>query len=42
MRMERIRNDIFPDYNFLNRVLKAQKNALKNNLRPPHIKDLIL
>ena len=41
MRIERLRNEVFPDYDFLNRVLEAQKSALKNKMRPPHIKDLI-
>ena len=41
MRIERLKNDIFPDYDFLNRVLEAQKYSLKNKLRPPHLKDLM-
>lgn len=41
MRIERLKNDIFPDYIFLNKVLEAQKIALKNKTRPPHIKPLM-
>ena len=40
-RIERLKNEIFPDYNFLNRVIDAQQDALKNKKRPPHVRDLI-
>ena len=41
MRIERLKNEIFPDYNYLNRVINAQQDALISKRRPPHVRDLI-
>lgn len=41
MRIERLKNELFPDYEFLNRVIDAQQDALKHKRRPPHIGSLI-
>eukprot|EP00353_Schmidingerella_taraikaensis_P002418 CAMPEP_0185599056 /NCGR_PEP_ID=MMETSP0434-20130131/82429_1 /TAXON_ID=626734 ORGANISM="Favella taraikaensis, Strain Fe Narragansett Bay" /NCGR_SAMPLE_ID=MMETSP0434 /ASSEMBLY_ACC=CAM_ASM_000379 /LENGTH=66 /DNA_ID=CAMNT_0028228287 /DNA_START=1076 /DNA_END=1276 /DNA_ORIENTATION=- len=41
MRIERLKNEIFPDYEFLNRVIDAQSDALKKKRKPPHVHDLI-
>lgn len=41
MRAERLKNDLFPDYEFLNRLLGAQKKALQRNAQPPNIGALL-
>lgn len=41
IRMDKLKNELFPDYNFLNRCLEAQSESIKNRSRPPVIKDLI-
>ena len=40
MRMSKLKDELFPDYGFLNRCVQAQNEAIKTRSRPPTILNL--
>ena len=41
IRLTKLQSELFPDYDFLNRCLEAQEEAVKTKTRPPPVRDMI-
>ena len=41
IRLSKLQNDLFPDYDFLKRCLDAQQEAVRTKSKPPPIRDMI-
>ena len=41
IRLTKLQNELFPDYDFLKKCLDAQQEAVRTKTKPPPIKDMI-